>query len=245
MKILLLGATGMLSGSFPAEKVVKLNHSHLDITRPDEISRQVKRIKPRLIINCTSITDIPFCEANPAIAFQVNLAGAINLAVVCKEYRIKLVQFSTVFSGEANIYTKTKMHMEHILQEVLEDTAILRLPWLFSKEGDRKFLSTTINCLKSNKPVPVYEDEVGSPTYAGDIAEYVLKNGLFIKGAQEIANKGSVTRKEWASKIAKILGYQDIRFKPIKREIPMNKNSVVRTGIILRPWEEALKECLG
>lgn len=246
MKIALIGSTGMLGSAFSDEKVMKLSRSRLDITRPESISEQLSAIRPQAVINCAGITDIPFCQANPALAFQVNLAGVINLAAACRRHKIKLVQFSTVFAGRANIYTKTKMYMERALGEMLEDALILRLPWLFSRgEGDKKFLSTVVGCLKNGRPVPVYEDEVGSPTYAGDIADYVLANALLKSGVYDIANRGRATRKQWAIKTARILGYKDISFKPIKRKIPMKKNSAVKRGVILRPWEEALKECLG
>lgn len=245
MRIALIGSRGMLGSSFSDDRIIRLNRPEIDVTRIDTIKEQISRIQPQVIINCSGITDIPFCQENPDAAFQVNLGGAVNVAAVCFKHKIKLIQFSTTFSGNTNIYTKTKMYMENILPEIIEDYAILRLPWLFSKVNDKKFLSTIISCLKEHKPVPIYEDEVGSPTHTYDVTSYVLGNISSLKGIHDMANKGAVTRRQWASKVAGILGYKDISFGPIHRKIPMNTNSVVNKGIILRDWQEALEECLG
>jgi len=235
----------MLGQAFPDDRVIKLNRPEIDVTNPELVYKNISVIKPRVVINASGITDIPFCQSNPDVAYEVNLGGAINVAGACRKCKVKLIQFSTVFSGNANIYTKTKIYMEKILPEITDNFAILRLPWLFAKENDKKFISTVISCLKENKPVPVYDDEVGSPTYTEDVTNYVLNNTDSLHGIQDMANKGEVTRRQWASKIAEILDYKNVTFNPIQRKIPMNVKSAVTSGIILRDWREALEECLG
>lgn len=245
MRIVLIGSRGMLGSAFDDGRIIMLNRPEIDVTNPESVYKSLSAIKPQVVINASGITDIPFCQANPGTAFQVNLAGAINVAIACIELGAKLIQFSTVFSGSSNVYTQTKMYMENILPEVSKDLAILRLPWLFAGKTDKKFLSTVISCLKDGRPVTVYDDEVGSPTYTADVARYVLDNIESLHGVQDMANKGEVTRRQWALKIAEILGYKNITFMPIERKIPMKVNSVVTGGIILRPWQEALEACLG
>lgn len=249
MRILLLGANGMLGSSFNDDTIIKLTHKDLDISNYDDIYRVVLLYQPQVIINCTGITDIVFSEKNPDETMLVNLNGVINLASICRRFDIKLIQFSTIFSGNNNIYTKSKMYMENILPLISKNFALLRLPWLFSKKNDKKFLSTTINFFKLHKPIPIYANEQGSPTYTEDIAKYILENIDTVNGVINIGNSGVATRKDWACEVAKCLKFNDVQFRAINRTVFMMPDSRLEkidgNKVFLRNWKEALQECLS
>jgi dTDP-4-dehydrorhamnose reductase len=243
MRIILLGSQGMLGSSFP-DSITKLSHADIDITDYPLMREVLRRYDPQFIINCVGITDLKYCEENKDASYKVNVLGSENLAAYCGAHGIKLIQFSAYASGSSNYYTQCKELIENRLPKIAKDVAIFRLPWLFSNNNDRKFQSMVISHLRSNISVPIYTNEIGSPTYTVDIAEYILNNIKNIKGIHNIANKGKVTRLQWIKMIAKILGYKDIKYHSINRIYAMPKDMVVRKGIILRAWDKALRSCL-
>ncbi len=233
-KIVLIGASGMMGSDFPDDVI----RSGADITDIQAIDKMIHKHNPKVVINCAGITDVSLCERFPEIAYLVHVAGSVNLAARCYFFGIKLIQVSTRYSGSSCIYGQTKKIAEDAVFNISTQNGIVRLPWLFGKKNDKRFVSTVRKCLEKNEPIPVYE-ETGSPTYTKDVAEFIVQEWKNIYGVMDVCNSGVVTREEWAKEIVKALGHKKAEFTLMKREIEMKETSSNMVHL-LRPWKEAL-----
>lgn len=233
----------MVGGDFDRSAVIPLTIGDINILSLDSIRNALDTHYPDVVVNCAGTTDLRFCEENPREAYALNTMGALWLAAECAKRDTKLIQISTTHAGASNNYTKSKYVLEALLDAYFPEFPIVRIPWVFAKNNDKKFKTTVMEKLKSGEPIPVYDDEVGSPTYVKDVADYIIKNADTITGLITVANAGSATRREWAEEIAKILGYKEIGFMPVQRIIPMKPITAV-TGN-LRSWKDALRDCIA
>lgn len=248
MKILLLGHRGMVGSAFDGYDLIRQDRQDFDISDYNILLEVIMGCSPDIVINCTGLTCIHECQKKPGLAYKVNVGGVINLAAICSCHNIKLVQFSTVFSGNSNVYTKTKKAMEGAVTGIFKNHLIVKLPWLFG-DNDKKFQRTVLECLEKNKPVSIHSDEIGSPTYTKDVARFVMSNIKKLTGTIVVSNAGEATREQWASTIAMHLRRNIKGFKEIPRTLPMLSDSRVdkmdARKYILRHWRKALEECLG
>ena len=190
MKILITGSTGQLSRELQLAlagegKVLALGHKLLDLAEPAQIRRQVRLLRPDLIINAAAYTAVDPAQDDRDRAFAVNAIGPGVLAEEAAALGVPLIHYSTdyVFDGRKNgpyseedvpaplsVYGASKLAGEQAIQAVGGDHLILRTSWVYSLHG-RNFLLTMRHLLQERDALSVVDDEIGAPTWAGMIAQ--------------------------------------------------------------------------
>jgi len=273
VKLLIAGSHGLLGTNIiPILKkhfdVISLDIEEWDITDRDSGHKVLQHFKPHSVINLAAFTDVDGCEDNQEHAFKINSEGPAILAELCKGYHISLVYFSTdyVFDGNTvrpykeddkpnplSVYGLTKLLGERNVLEIHPAPLIIRTQWLYG-DGGGHFISKVIRVAQEKGCVEVVNDQIGSPTYAKDLAVPLLiliqKNA---SGIYHITNAGSCSWFEFAQHIFSYL-HMDIPVAPISSEKLNRKAKRPRysvfdcskmqkdTNITLRHWQEALKE---
>jgi len=280
MKWLITGASGQLGLALQEELIKKgiefvaAKSSEVDITKPLIVNQVVDLIKPSVIINAAAWTDVDGAESNKSTAYSVNSFGPQNLAIAASKAGAQLVQISTdyVFSGEAtepwnenavhnpqSVYGSTKSEGESFVLTTLPSTSyVVRTAWLYSADG-KNFAKTMINlAINSVSEVKVVNDQLGQPTFAGDLAKQIVD--LVLSGAPagiyHGTNSGQATWFEFAQEIFKLAGTDVSRVKPISTsEYPrlanrpsysvMGHEAWANTTVpVMRDWRIALAEAM-
>lgn len=242
-----------------------------DITNFSEVDNIINFYSPDYVVNCAAYTNVDKCEEETDLAFAVNSSGPANIAKVCSKYRVKLIHISTdyVYDGQANtpytedhptnplsVYGASKEKGEQLVTKHCPDAIILRTSWLYS-EYSKNFVKSMIVHLKNKNEVRVVYDQVGSPTYAGDLAEAIEKivNEKFIPGIFNFSNLGITSWYDFSVAIGEIKNL-DCKVIPIcSDEYPMIATrpnySVFKTNKIrntfnlnIPHWKESLTKCL-
>lgn len=162
---------------------------NLDITDLAAIRRFVKDNEITIIINCAAYTNVDAAEDNQELAELLNAKAVENLAVAVKEVQGLLIHISTdyVFGGDpyntpckenqkgmpTGVYGLTKLHGEHAIQKVGCNHVIIRTAWLYSEFG-KNFVKTMLNLMAIKPQLKVVFDQVGTPTYAYDLAKAIM-----------------------------------------------------------------------
>src|SRR5690554_109024 len=229
----------------------------LDITDRDQVDEFVSVNKIEYIINCAAYTAVDKAESDSDKAFAVNVNGIENIAIASRKYNIKVIHISTdfVFDGES------KLEGERVLQSMSPEWIIIRTSWLYSTYGDN-FVKSMIRLMTERDSLKVVEDEIGSPTYAGDLAEMIIhilqyseekdwKTGLY-----HFANRGEVSRFDFALKIKDATGIEDCEVSsitskeygaPAKRPAYSVLDVTKISGafkVEIPNWEESLMRCI-
>ena len=160
---------------------------NLDITDADAVSKAVGEIRPDAVIHCAAWTAVDAAEEseNREKVFAVNAEGTRNLAVACKDLGCKMLYISTdyVFDGQGtepwqpdcdryaplNVYGQSKLAGEMAVKELLKRYFIVRIAWVFGKNG-KNFVRTMLRVGKTHDTVRVVTDQIGTPTYTPDLA---------------------------------------------------------------------------
>lgn len=162
---------------------------HLDITNLNSIREVVKREKVEAIVNCAAYTNVDAAEDNYDLAELLNAKAPENLAVAMKEVNGLLIHISTdyVFGGDpyntpckedqkgtpTGVYGLTKLRGEEAIQRICVDYLIFRTAWLYSEFG-KNFVKTMLNLTATKPQLKVVFDQVGTPTYAYDLAQVIV-----------------------------------------------------------------------
>lgn len=193
--ILVTGANGQLGSEIRVLSENSKDHyfftssEELDVTDFSAVANYLKDNKINVIVNCAAYTAVDKAESEHDKANLVNHLAVKNLAEISKKYRIKLIHISTdyVFNGEnyqpyteddkvnpVSVYGQTKLAGENALIEINpENSVIIRTSWVWSTFGNN-FVKTMLRLGKERKTLSVVSDQVGSPTYAGDLAKAIL-----------------------------------------------------------------------
>ena len=193
-RILVTGSNGQLgsalkkqSADFENLKITFVDVEELDLTNEHSVNRHFDNNRYAYIINCAAFTAVDQAEKNPEAAFAVNAAVPERLGSICQLFSTRLIHISTdyVFSGNYNIpyveddvtdavnlYGKSKLEGEKALWSNT-NAMIIRTSWLYSEFGSN-FLKTMIRLSKERKELGVVFDQIGCPTYAGDLASAIL-----------------------------------------------------------------------
>jgi len=280
MKILVTGAGGQLgreirdlSDNYPYQFIFT-DISDLDITNLALVKQNVLENKVSCVINCAAYTAVDVAESKPDIATIVNVDAVRNLVLVSNEFDIPLIHISTdyVFDGEKStpynetdkpnplsVYGKTKLEGE---QEILKNAfraIIFRTSWLYSNYGNN-FVKTIIRLGKERDRLKLVYDQIGTPTYAKDMAEFILNNIQFISQHEKpdiyhYSNEGVASWYDFAKAIIE-LAKIDCTIEPIETyEYPtparrpcysvLSKKKVkqiFRANISY--WRDSLRNCL-
>lgn len=163
----------------------------LDITNADAVQTAVKKTSPHAVIHCAAWTAVDAAEEseNREKVFAINAMGTRNLATACKEIGAKMLYISTdyVFDGQGtepwqpdceryaplNVYGQSKLAGEMAVKELLERYFIVRIAWVFGKNG-KNFVKTMLQVGKTHDTVRVVTDQIGTPTYTPDLAKLLV-----------------------------------------------------------------------
>ena len=194
MTILLIGGNGQLGLCLQRElkhskySYVVKSSEELNITDSNAVNICVQEISPTAIINAAAFTNVDQCEISKDLAMNVNKDGTKNLAKACKDKNIPLIHISTdyVFDGTsskpyvpedsvnpATIYGMSKLAGEAEILDHCKTYMIIRTSWLFSEFG-KNFLKTILKIGQEREYIDVVADQIGTPTYAGDLAKVIL-----------------------------------------------------------------------
>ena len=239
-KILVTGAGGQLATcieqvakDLPLQMVFK-NIEGLDITKKEDIKSLFEKEQFDYCINCAAYTAVDKAETEQEIAEKVNVLGPQYLAEVCAGFSTTLIHVSTdfVFDGSSSkpyaeedeakpvsVYGQTKLDGEKKIQEVLKNYFIFRTSWLYSEFGGN-FMKTMIRLGKERDELGVVYDQIGTPTYAKDLAKVILniitqENKKY--GVYHYSNEGVASWYDFAQAIFE-LSDLSVNLKPIKSE---------------------------
>ena len=178
-------------GADRADTEASFEHVKMDITDKEKVMDVVREVKPDVVIHCAAWTNVDGAEdpANLKVVRAVNVDGTRNLAEACKEVDAKFVYISTdyVFNGEGekpwepddknyapiNVYGQSKLDGELEVSKILEKYFIVRIAWVFGKNG-KNFIKTMIEVGKKHDVVKVVDDQIGTPTYTADLARLLV-----------------------------------------------------------------------
>ena len=220
MRILITGANGQLGVALSQAlagraEVIGRDLPAFDITAAD-CAAQVAALTPDWVVHAAAATDVDGCEKNPAMAAAVNADGTRRIAEGCRRAGAGLVYISTdfVFDGGQAIpyvetdaprplsaYGRSKLAGEQAVREVAPRWAIARTAWLYGVHG-RNFVKTIVTKAAAGESLRVVDDQVGSPTYAGDLARalaQLMAEGL--TGVFHLTNAGSCSWFEFTREI--------------------------------------------
>lgn len=278
-KILVTGANGQLgkelkklAASFPDYEFIFLSREDLPIHHFEMIRHYFSVYRPDYVINCAAYTAVDRAEEEQERAFHINGEAVGVLAAVCREHRVRLIHLSTdyVFDGmtktpyreEAHthpqtIYGASKLVGEKQAQQLNPEAIIIRTSWLYSEYG-KNFVKTMIRLLQDKEEINVVNDQVGSPTYAADLANAILTiihSGKWEPGIYHFSNEGQVSWYDFATEIKKWLN-SDCSIHPVPgSQYPtaakrpaysvLNTHKIQQVyGIHPGHWQERLADCL-
>jgi dTDP-4-dehydrorhamnose reductase len=284
MKVLIIGKEGQLgsalvklSGKETFALFESTGYNELDITSEESIRTVLNEKKPDFVINCTAYTAVVNAEFETDLAHQVNARGPQYLGRQTAAIGARVIHISTdyVFDGKSNtpltpamatsplsVYGKTKLEGEQHLMEENPNSIIIRTSWLYSPYGQNFFL-TMLGLGSKQEEVDVVYDQVGSPTYALDLAQAILqilnqanKNiRIFKPAVYHYSNEGVCSWFDFAHMIYSLAGIE-CRVNPIRTDVlksiaPRPAYSVLDTtdikkqfGISIPYWTKSLAECL-
>lgn len=275
MRILVTGANGQLGSrlvrvlSAAGHRVLAYDQAQCNIATPNAVEHLI-HAAPQLIVHCAAYTNVDGCARDPGLAYQVNTLGTQYVALACQALGAPLVYISTneVFPGDAagayyeydpvrpiNAYGRSKWGGEQVVRALLPQHYICRVAWLYG--GPRSFVTTVQRLARDKGELRMVADEVGSPTFAADVAQAVAQLiTLPFYGTYHLVNAGQASRFEFARAILELTGQQHVPLYPItladfRRDstpppfTPLVNQAAATLGITLRPWPEALAAYLN
>ena len=280
--ILVTGANGQLGNSirllaagYPQFAFVFTDVDTLDICDAPVVDAFVREKEADYILNCAAYTAVDRAEDDEALCLRINRDAVKNLGEAARAVGARVIHVSTdyVFDGTnhlpyvetdatcpASVYGRTKLAGEEALLAVCPDAVIIRTAWLYSEFGNN-FVKTMLRLGSERKQLSVVFDQVGSPTYAGDLAAAILavlvqaEEGAFFPGIYHFSDEGVCSWYDFAVKIME-LGNAPCHVLPIEsKDYPakaarphfsvLNKAKIKATYHVNIPhWEASLRKCI-
>lgn len=231
MKILLLGSNGQLGYEatrtlFCYGDLVAVDYPDIDFTKPYQVVKFVKEVKPDLVYNAVAYTDVDKAELEPEKAMMVNCQTPAEIAQYCNKNNVPFIHFSTdyVFDGQKNdlyteedipnpinIYGKSKFAGEQAINDSQCTYVIFRTSWVYSMRAGG-FVKKVINWAQNNEELRIVDDQIGNPTWARTLANlstHLVRNNYqdlyhYIeekKGVYHLGGGGFTSRFEWTKTI--------------------------------------------
>jgi dTDP-4-dehydrorhamnose reductase len=279
-RIIVTGKNGQLGQElqaiapfFPQFQFLFTDRDNLDITNPGHVSHFFDKWWPDYCINAAAYTAVDKAETEKDIATKVNADAVKHLAVASAKHSTKLIHISTdyVFDGTAsepykedhptspvNFYGQTKLLGEQHALVNNPNSIVVRTSWVYSSFGNN-FVKTMMRLMAERESLNVVSDQVGSPTYARDLANsiiHIIASDHFTSGIYHYANEGVISWYEFADEI-KSLSKAGCNVSPIptsayptpaKRPAysVMSKDKIKSTFSLHIPgWKESLKHCFS
>ncbi len=281
MNILVTGANGQLGcemrrlGAVSPNNYIFTDVAELDITDSDAVMRVVKECTVEAIVNCAAYTNVDKAESDEDMAELINAVAVGNLARAMKEVGGTLFHVSTdyVFGRGGNtprtedmpldplgVYGRTKLHGEEAIAQSGCKALIFRTAWLYSEFGNN-FLKTMMRLTAEREQINVVFDQVGTPTYAGDLALAIfsiIEAGVYEgnEGIYHFSDEGVCSWYDFAVEIAAAAGNTSCRINPChSSEFPspvtrppysvLDKTKIKNTFDIDIPhWRESMEYCI-
>lgn len=280
MNILITGCNGQLGNEMQLLEKVNPQHQYfntdvaqLDITNPEAIEEFVSDNAIDIIVNCAAFTAVDKAESSQELCHLLNAKAPEYLAAAVAKRGGYLVQVSTdyVFDGtnhtpytedEAtcpnSVYGSTKLEGEKLAMAACANTMIIRTAWLYSTFGNN-FVKTMIRLGQEKPELGVIFDQIGTPTYAGDLAAAIMAaiNHGIVPGIYHFSNEGVISWYDFTKAIHRIAGITSCHVKPLHTtEYPtpaarphysvLDKTKIKQTyGIEIPYWEESLEKCIA
>lgn len=288
MNVLITGANGQLGNEMrivskgSSDRYIFTDVDELDITNRDIVMKFVKENDIKVVVNCAAYTNVDKAEDDETTAELINAQAVKYLAESCKDNNATLIHISTdyVFGGnEGNTprtedepvnptgaYGRTKLHGEKAIQKVGCNYLIIRTAWLYSEFGNN-FVKTMRRLTSERDKLNVVFDQVGTPTYALDLAEVIMK---FIEALKKetlnsklqtsnciynFSNEGVISWYDFAKEICELSGntcdiqpcHSDEFPSKVKRPSysVLDKTKIKnKLNITIPHWKESLKKCI-
>ena len=279
--VLITGANGQLGnemrrlGAVSPNNYIYTDVAELDITDAAAVAQFVKENAVNIIVNCAAYTNVDKAESDEPTAELINATAVANLAAAMKEVDGTLFHVSTdyVFGNEGNtprtedmplnplgVYGRTKLRGEQAIAETGCKAIIIRTAWLYSEFGNN-FLKTMMRLTAEREELNVVFDQVGTPTYAGDLALAIfsiIEGGLYAgnEGIYHFSNEGVCSWYDFATEIAMAAGntackvlpcHSDEFPSPVKRPSfsVLDKTKIKNTFAIEIPhWRDSMLYCI-
>lgn len=282
MNVLVTGANGQLGNCMrnatanSSDNYIFTDVAELDITDATAVHKMVKNNDINVIVNCAAYTNVDKAESDEAFAEKLNADAVRNLAEAVKDNGGTLIHISTdyVFGGSlgntprteaepvnpTGVYGLTKLHGEQAIKASGCKALIFRTAWLYSEYG-KNFLKTMLNLTATKPELKVVFDQVGTPTYAQDLADTIfdiIENRKFEgnEGIYHFSNEGVCSWFDFTKIIAEIVGNTGCDIQPCHScEFPspvvrpsysvLDKTKIKNTfGLRVPYWTDSLKACI-
>lgn len=273
MRILLTGGSGLLGYSVhrfltkaTSHELIAPTHQQMDITDRDAVQQFLTAIKPDAVLHCAAYSKVDLAESEKAICRRINIDGTRHLAQICHTLGCQLVYISSdyVFDGKKSgyyetgdpcaplsVYGETKAEAEKLVLMTDGDNCVVRTSWLFGQGAN--FADTILRLSQTHEVLDVVCDQVGSPTYAEDLAPLLVSVCKErVSGILHATNEGVCSWAEYAVEILRLCGsrcciepvltnaYPTVAIRP--QNSRLSKESLDKAGFARLPhWRDALK----
>ena len=280
MRILVTGANGQLGNELRivlaqaiSDEVFYTDKEELDLTNAKAVADFVVNNDITHIINCAAYTNVDLAETEKLECNAINVTAVKNIAMAADGNGAKVIHISTdyVFDGTAHRpyresdkvnpisqYGTTKRSGETALIALAPDSIIIRTAWLYSPFG-KNFVKTILRLSKEQNEIGVVCDQIGTSTYAHDLALAILailKCHQWVSGIYHFTDEGACSWYDFAKTIVKLAGNTDCKVKPIlSDDFPrpaarpyysvLDRTRIKATyGVTIPHWEDSLEDCL-
>jgi dTDP-4-dehydrorhamnose reductase len=278
-KILVTGGNGQLgselkelASSFPQYQFAFTDVAELSITDQQAVDEFFSKENPAYLINCAAYTAVDKAEAEKKLNEQINGIAVGILASACKQYGTKFIHISTdyVFSGNAttplketdsvdpvNEYGVSKLLGEQLAVQNDPDCIIIRTSWVYSFYG-KNFVKTMMRLMNEKESIGVVNDQIGSPTYAADLAEAIMQiigSGNWQPGVYNYSNEGVISWFNFANEIKGLIGSSCVVNPVTTEQFPtpakrpkysvLDKTKIQQIfSLQLKDWKDSLRICV-
>lgn len=280
INILITGSNGQLGNClrdvFSRDSELNVDYTDadtLDITNREMVYDYISRGNFDYIINCAAYTAVDKAETDDLRAAAINTGAVGNLGEAAARFGVRVIHISTdyVFSGEnfrpyeendepypQSIYGRTKLEGEGLLTSFCQDALIIRTAWLYSQYGGN-FVKTMLRLAGERDKINVVCDQIGSPTFAGDLAEaiyHIIRHERWQPGIYNYTDEGVASWYDFAEAIFE-LSHRKVHVNPVPtKEYPtpakrplysvLSKQKIKRNyGMEIPYWRDSLNKCLG
>ncbi|MDY2930692.1 MAG: dTDP-4-dehydrorhamnose reductase [Muribaculaceae bacterium] len=277
-KILITGAHGQLGSALSSllqstpYNVVCTDYDSLDITNSEAVESFIGEGKFDYIVNCAAYTQVDRAEEDADNADLLNHIAVANIANAALNCGGRVIHISTdyVFDGNhfvpyvesdepapRSVYGSTKLAGERDLFDIAPDSIVVRTAWLYSATGNN-FVKTMLRLGKEKDSIRVVYDQIGSPTYAPDLASAILtiiESETWVPGVYHFTNEGVISWYDFAKAIFRISGvhcevspilsseYKTLAVRPHYSVLDKSKIKSV-FGVNIPYWEDSLQLCI-